>query len=1003
MHKRVLVVGGGIAGVQAALDLAEMGVEVLLVEREPSIGGRMAQLDKTFPTNDCAMCILSPKLVEAGSHPLIRLRTLTEVLRIAGEPPHMRATLLKHPRYVDETKCTGCGVCTTKCPVKVPDPFNKNLMTTKCIRVPFPQAVPALARIDPRECLYLNRGRCRVCEKVCEAKAIDYTQKEEVQEEEVGAVVLACGSAEFDAVKKGEYGYRTFPNVVTSIEFERLLSASGPTRGHVTRPSDGREPRRLAFVQCVGSRDLQVGNDYCSAICCMQAAKHAIVLAEHVENVETTVFCMDIRAYGKGFDRYIEQAQDEHRCRFVRARLASVECDPRTDDVVVQYCDDGRRVATEQFDLLVLSLGLVTSPQQREALRRMGLALTPQGFARTPEFDPVNTQRPGVFVCGTLAGPKDIPESVIEASAAAAAAAAAVAELPAREVKVQWPAERDIRGEPPRVGVFVCNCGINIGATVDVNSVVEYAGGLPDVEHAQAFLFACSQDSQKAIAEAIRSKNLNRIVAAACTPRTHEPLFQRTLKTAGLNPYLFEFANIREQCSWVHQKERPEATAKAKDLVRMAVTKALRLEPLAKTNLAVNRTALVIGGGVAGMTCALELAAQGFPVHLVEKEKTLGGRLHHVRFSFEGHLTESLLRSLIERVAVHQRITLHVAHRVDQVAGYVGNFRSTLVPVEGAGAGRTVEHGVVVVATGGVEIEPREYLYGECERVLSQRQLEQRLAEEDDSLRRLKSVVMIQCVGSRDRDHPYCSRVCCANAVKNSIKLKELNPRMSVHVLYRDMRTYGLRELRYREAREKGVVFCRYQAEEKPEVGLDKDRLTVSLREPVLGRRLVFRPDLLVLSGGVGPNPDNKQISQMLKVPLGPDGFFLEAHVKLRPVDFATDGVFVCGLAHYPKDLAETITQAKAAAGRAATVLAKATLESEAKVATVRKERCSGCGACVEVCAYQALALDPADGKAVVNEAVCKGCGVCAATCRAAAIDLRGFRDEQVLAVLESV
>ena len=997
-HKRVLVVGGGIAGVQAALDLGEMGIEALLVERGPSIGGRMAQLDKTFPTNDCAMCILSPKLVEAGAHPYVRILTNTDVLAIEGEPPTLSVTVRRRPRYVDIEKCTGCGACTEKCPVRVPDPFNVGLGMTKCIAVPFPQAVPAAAMIDETRCLYLTRGTCQVCSKVCEADAIDYDQVAATERLEVGSVILAAGTSEFDAVQKGEYGYRTFPNVVTSLEFERILSASGPTRGHVLRPSDGVEPKRIAFLQCVGSRDRQVGNEYCSSICCMQAAKDAIILGEHLDDVETSVFFMDVRAFGKGFDRFIDKAETERGCRFLRARISSVEADPATDNILVQYTPDGSGTVTEAFDLLVLSLGLVTKPDQRRALERLGISLDSSGFVPVPTFEPIRTARPGVFVCGAVSGPKDIPESVVEASAAAAEAASVVADLPRATFAADLPEERDIRGEPPRVGVFVCNCGINIGATIDVNAVVEHAAGHPDVEHAESFLFTCSQDAQVAISEAIREVGLNRVVVAACTPRTHESLFQRTLRATGLNPYLFEFVNIREQCSWVHQKDPERATEKAIGLVDMALEKAVRLEPLETRTLGVRKAALVIGGGLAGMAAALELAALRFPVHLVEREAELGGNLRNVHFAHDGTRTESALAGMISRVTADERITVHTGTTVEEVSGYVGNFATTL-----ADGSEPIEHGVVLVATGAEAVVPTAYGHGEDDRILTQRTLEGRIAADDPSLRRAGQVVMIQCVESRDDDRPYCSRICCAGAVKNALKLREMNPHAAIHILYRDVRTYGRKELLYSRARERGILFSRYDADDPPAVAIDGERIRVEVADRILGRPLRFEPDLVVLSSGVAPNPGNRALSQMLKVPLDEDGFFLEAHVKLRPVDFATDGVFVCGMAHYPKDISEAIAQAKAAAGRAATVLSKDEFETEGKVAAVRDERCSGCGTCVEVCAYGAIELDPVSGRAVVNEALCKGCGVCAASCLAAAIDLKGFENEQILAMLEAV
>ena len=991
------------AGIQAALDLGDMGVETYLVEKGPSVGGRMAQLDKTFPTNDCAMCILSPKLVEVGSHPYISIISNAEVRGIEGNSPAFRVEVVKKPRFVNEDICTGCGICMTKCPVKILDPYNMGLNKTKCIRIPFPQAVPAIPIMDKDNCLYHKKGVCRLCEKFCQLNAIDFEQKEQTISLEVGSVILASGSQEFDARLKGEYGYKVFPNVMTSIEYERILSASGPTGGHVTRPSDGKEPERIAILQCVGSRDIKAGNEHCSAVCCMQAAKDAIITQEHLPGAQTTIFYMDVRSYGKGFDRFVDRAMEKHNTRFICGRISSVEVNPNNENLKIQYNDQEGTIGREEFDLLILSVGLEPSASSIDVARRLGTNMDGRGFLKVGTFQPVTTSRKGVFACGSISGPKDIPESVMEASGAASAAAALLGELPSEKKIIEYPPEKDMRGVPPRVGVFICRCGINIASVVDVPGTVEYVSKLPRVKHCQELLFACAQDSQKTIKAAIEENNLTRVVVCACTPRTHEPLFQRTLREAGLNPYLFEFANIREQCAWVHQKEPEVATAKAKDLARNAIVKVIPAEPLEKKSLDVKKEALIIGGGLAGMTAALDLAEQGFPVHLLEKEDVLGGNLRQVRSTLAGESTADLLLSITERVRAHPGIELRMGSRIKDISGYVGNFKTVLADSEGE-----IEHGVVIIASGGKESHPAEYLEDTGKNVATQLQLEELMEDYERSGNGRThtalpgSVVMIQCAGSRNEEKPYCSRVCCSTAVKNAIKLKRLKPKTDVYVLFRDMRTYGLRESFYRQARELGVVFVRYEKEEKPELLQNGHGLEVRVRDRLLRKTLSINPDLVIASVGIDPNPENKRLSQLLKVPLNEDGFFLEAHVKLRPVDFATEGVFVCGLSHYPKDIGETIAQARAAAGRAATILSRDTIESEGKISTVRKDYCSGCGACVEVCAYNAVELDEESGVAVVNAALCKGCGACAATCRAAAIDLQGFRNDQILNAIDA-
>ena len=988
------MVGGGVAGIQAALDLADSGFRVYLVDQSPSIGGVMAQLDKTFPTNDCAMCILAPKLVATGRHHNITLITNGEVIGLDGKAGNFEVKVRKKSRYIDEEKCNGCGSCARKCPVEAVDAFNEGLSSRSAIYVEYPQAVPLKYTIDREICI-----GCGTCQEICKAKAVEHDQKDSEASLNVGSVVLAPGFEPFDARLKSEYGYGRFPNVVTSIEFERILSASGPYGGLVLRPSDGEIPEKIAFIQCVGSRDAQLGNNYCSAACCMYGMKEAIIAKEHVPTkMDCTIFFMDIRAYGKEFDTYYDRAKGEYGIKFVRSRAASVTEDPMTNNLYVHYTDD-EEPQTEEFNMVVLSIGMRPPKSAEKLAKTLGIRLNGYRFCQTNVFSPMETSKPGIYVCGAFSSPKDIPESVAQASGAAAKAGSLISsERDTRTTVKEYPRERDVSGEEPRIGVFVCHCGINIGGVVNVPEVVDYAKTLSNVAYAEHNLYTCSQDTQKTIMETIKENDLNRVVVASCTPRTHEPLFRETMREAGLNIYLFEMANIRDQCSWVHMHEPEEATEKAKDLVNSIVAKARLLTPLKKPMIDVTPAGLVIGGGLSGMFAALELAEQGFEVHLVEKGKELGGHLRHIHYLLGSEDPQEQLTSIIEEVTQNEKVHVHLNSEVSEVEGYVGNFKTT---VNCGGEKKEVSHGIAIVATGAMEYRPTEYLYDVDKRVLTQKELEEKLA---NGLFEAKTVAMIQCVGSRNAERSYCSRICCSQAVKNALRIKELSPETEVYILYKDMRTYGFLEDHYREASSKGVLFIRYDDENNPKVTQENGKLKVTVWEPVVKIWITIETDLLALSAATVPNPDNEDLAKMLKVPLSKDRFFLEAHMKLRPVDFATDGIFLCGLAHWPKSIEESISQACAAAARAITILSKDTLEVEGAIASVSEELCGGCRFCESVCEYGAIRMKEVEGKlrAEVLKALCKGCGVCGSTCPSKAISMLHFTDSQILAQVKA-
>ena len=991
----VLIVGGGVGGMQAALDMADSGFKVHMVQKDSSIGGTMVMLDKTFPTGDCAMCMISPKMVEMGRHPNIRIHTLSKVTCVEGEPGNFSVKVRQEARYVDPEKCTGCGICEEKCPKKVVSEYEQGLSKRKAIYTLLPQAVPNTRAIDRESCIYFLKGKCKACEKFCTAGAIDFEDTDKEFELNVGAIILGPGLERYDPQVRQEFGYGRWPNVVSSIQFERILSASGPYQGEIKRPGDNQHPKKIAWIQCVGSRDPHNANPWCSSVCCMYATKQAIIAKEHDKDIEPAIFFMELRAFGKDFDKYVDRAKNQYDVRYQRAMISAVREEAGTGNLIMRYAKEDGALVDETFDLVILSIGFEPHADALEFAQTFGIEPNLHRFAKTTPFKPVDTTRPGVYVTGIYQGPKDIPETVMQGSAVAGSAMALLGDARGTEIEVkELPPEKDVKDDASRIGVFVCHCGINISQTVDVKKVVEISKAIPNVAHSENMIYACAQDSQERIKELVREKNLNRVVVASCTPRTHEPLFQDTIRDAGLNKYLFELADIREQCSWCHMGQNEVATEKAIDIVKMNIAKANLLEPVQTDSVGVTHAAMIIGGGVAGMTAALSLGNQGYDVHIVEKESKLGGLINHVYRTLDGGDVQAFLKETVAEVESHPKISIHLQTEVKKTDGFVGNFKTTL------NDDTSFEHGAIVIATGGLEYEPQEYGFNESDRVITQRELEKRL--ETETPKSGESYVLIQCVGSREEPNNYCSRICCQDAIKNAIVLKQKSPGTQVVILYRDIRTYGLREDYYEKARDLGVLFIRFETDKKPDIEVSADGLKVTVFDYMLNREILLEADYAVLSTGLRPHPTTDQVGAMYKLTRNPDGYFLEAHVKLRPVDFPSEGIFLTGLAHAPKNLDETVSQALAAAGRAGVLLSHERLSVSGIISKHNRDVCMSCLTCFRVCPFDSPFIDE-DGKVSHNEVKCMGCGICASICPMQAFQVNNFRDDQIFAMIDAV
>jgi len=999
----VAVIGAGIAGMQASLDLADSGFKVYLIERSPSIGGNMAKLDKTFPTGDCAMCTISPRMVGVARHANIKLLVNSEIESLSGEEGNFTLTIRKKARYVDEALCTGCGACAEVCPAYLESEFSSSIASRKAIYIPFPQAAPLIYTIDKEHCI-----NCSLCEIACEPNAIKKDDKDREMVLNVGAVVVAAGFEQFNPKDIPEYGFGVYKNVITNLQFERMLSSSGPTAGKIARPGDGKEAKKIAFIQCVGSRDVR-RYAYCSRICCMASTKEALVAREHDSEIKPTIFYIDMRAFGKGYQEYVDKASKE--IRYIRGRVSKIWENKDNGNLTLNYenTELGKK-ESEEFDLVVLASALKPCEGMKKLAGVLGTELSEHGFFKTGLTSPFETTRKGVFVAGGATGPMDIPDAISQAGAAASAAASFLWEARGT-LTTQPPAveEKKVAGEEPRVGVFICHCGRNIASVVDVKNVSEHAKSLDNVAFSKDVMYACSAMNLQELKSAIRENNLNRVVVASCSPRMHEVTFRTACSEAGLNPYLFEMANIREHCSWVHANDKKAATEKAKSLVGMAVSKAKLLTPEYKGKVKTKNAVLVIGGGASGCAAAISCAEKGFNVVLVERENKLGGWLNKA-FSVEVRGKNSqveplspqmILDSFVKKIENNKNISLRLNSVVANLSGFAGNFSARVRNLE-TSEEEEIEAGAIIAATGTEEKKPELPNYGKSKRIITLNELEGMLKQ---GKKRFGTIAFIQCFNARDKSYPACSRICCIEAIKNARVLRKLDSSNRALILYRDLMTFGMFEESYLESQKEGVRYIRYSQERQPKIEEKGESIGIKVYDTLLEAEMEMLADYVVLSTPQIPSKGYEELQKALRVPVNPLGFFMEAHMKLKPVEFISNGIFLAGNCHSPKELPLALAQACAAASKASALLSKGEIETEAITSFVDRELCIGCGRCYAICPFSAITLvqgESGEIKSEINQALCKGCGLCSSVCPNAAITLRGFTREQIIAQIEA-
>jgi len=1007
----VLIVGAGISGMQAALDIADKGYQVVIIDKTSTIGGSMVKLDKTFPTNDCSICTAAPKMVELARHPNIKLITYAELNKVEGKKGNFKTKIWKKSKYVDPDKCTGCDDCAEACPVDVISKFDEKISTRKAIYIEFPQAVPIVYTIDIENCI-----GCGSCDRVCEPQAISFLEKSEEIEVNVGAIIVATGFEVFEPTElRKEYGYGKYENVLTAMQFERLLSSFGPTEGKVLRPSDYKKPKKIGWIQCVGSRSEQLGYPYCSRVCCMYATKEASIVKESNPDIDINIYYMDIRAYGKDFQQYYKNAE-KLGVKYIRGRPSSVYED-KNKSLIIKYKDTlTGKIKEDKVDLLILSTSIIPSKDNNKLASILNIDIDENGFFKQESLlnNPVQSSKDGIFLAGCIQGPKDIPDSVSMASGAAAKAVAPVKNRK-RHIGREFPEEKNVKSEEPKIGVFICHCGKNIASYLDVEKVTDEINKINNVEYAEHVMFACSEDTCKKIRDTIKDKNLNRIVVAACSPRTHGGLFQDTLLEAGLNKYLFEMANIRNHCSWVHSNDWQKATNKAIDLVKAAVAKVQLLEPLNEEEFSIIPKVLVIGGGISGIKSALALADMGIKSILIEKEEKLGGRLNQLYSMFPSDIkSEDIIKDLNKKLKNNKLITVMTKAKLESIDGFIGNYEGI---INHHGKKKKIKIGTIIVATGFKEVELKnKYNYGKNEYILTQTELEQKIKNNDLSLnKKIKNIAIINCIEAMNEERPYCCRIGCGVSIKNAKLINERYPGSKVYLLYQDMRVFGKEEEEYYSnvLKNQHVTTIRYPNKKIPTISLNKKNpkegpMEIKVYDDILNEELKLEVDLVVLTVNTEGELLTDALKNMLKIPADNAGFFLEAHAKIRPLDFATDGIYLCGAAHYPKNLVDTIAQAEGAASRAAIPIMQEKMKGEGQVAEVDEELCSGCKTCEGICPYSAIEIKPRLDNpnhliATINRALCKGCGACAGACPSGAIEQKGFKNKQIRVMVEAL